>query len=479
MYLKLRIEQIRSEQKKSSMTFICTISQAIAITSATVSNIDKNTQDNIEIRGVVSDSRKLKAGELFVALTGENFDGHGFVAQVIAQGAVAAIVTHEWANSEAAQGLPLLAVSDPLTAYQDLARWWRSQFSRPVVSITGSVGKTTTKEIIASMLAGYVSTNKQVHKSQANHNNDIGVAQTLLAIAPERDDFVVVEMGMRGLGEIARLARTALPTVSVITNVGTAHIGRLGSREAIAQAKCELLAETPANGTAVLNASNPLLLETASKVWQGKTITYGLGIGDVNGELINDRLHVGDLSWDLPLPGIHNALNFLAGLAVLKALNLDWHKTTQGIDKLDLPFGRAQLYELPQDVVILDETYNASPEGMLAALRQLADMPAKRHWAVLGTMKELGEMSTHLHQQVGKELGNLKIEGAIILADGEADAILAGANGSLQYAIACNSYDDITQTLLQKVEKGDRILFKASRSVGMDQVVKAFRQTWQ
>ncbi len=461
------------------MTCICTISQAIAITSATVANIDENAQNHTEIRGIISDSRKLRAGQLFVALSGENFDGHGFVATAIAQGAVAALVSHEWANSAAAQGLPVLAVSDTLTAYQALACWWRSQFQRPIISITGSVGKTTTKEMIASMLAVYVAPHKQVHKSQANHNNDIGVAQTLLAIAPEQHDFVVVEMGMRGLGEIERLAKTALPTVSVITNVGTAHIGRLGSREAIAIAKCELLAETPTDGTAILNASDSLLMETASKVWHGKTITYGLGVGDVNGELVDGKLYVDDLIWDLPLTGQHNALNFLAGLAVLKALNLDWTQTTKGIGKLDLPFGRAQLYELPQDVMILDETYNASPEGMLAALRQLADMPAKRHWAVLGTMKELGEMSTSLHHQIGEAISKLGIEGAIILADGEADAILAGANGSLKYAIACQSYDDITQTLLQKVASGDRILFKASRSVGMDRVVKAFRDTWQ
>jgi len=461
------------------MTCICTISQAIAITSATVANIDEKAQTDITIEGVVSDSRKIKTGELFVALTGENFDGHGFVATAIAQGAVAAIVSRAWADSSAAKGLPILAVNDTLTAYQDLARWWRSQFDRPVVAITGSVGKTTTKEIIASMLACYVAPDKQVHKSLANHNNDVGVAQTLLAIAPERDDFVVVEMGMRGLGEIERLAKTTLPTVSVITNVGTAHIGRLGSREAIAIAKCELLAQTPINGTAILNANNPLLLETANQVWQGKIITYGLGIGDVNGELIGNQLCVEGLLWDLPLPGQHNALNFLAGLAVLKALNLDWRQTTQSLGKLDLPFGRAQLYELPQDVVILDETYNASPEGMLAALKQLADMPAKRHWAVLGAMKELGEMSNQLHQQVGESISTLGIEGAIVLTDGEADAILAGANGSLKYAIACQSYAEITQTLLQKVESGDRILFKASRSVGMDQVVKAFRQDWQ
>ncbi|OIP70706.1 MAG: UDP-N-acetylmuramoyl-tripeptide--D-alanyl-D-alanine ligase [Oscillatoriales cyanobacterium CG2_30_44_21] len=485
------------------MTCTCTISQAIAITSATATNISQPTQTTIQ--GVISDSRKLVAGQLFVALTGENFDGHGFVAKAIAQGAVAAIVSREWTSSEAAQGLPLLAVDCTLTAYQDLARWWRSQFVHPLVAITGSVGKTTTKEIIASMLSCYVKSDchnlvaspncdgaaepphhnlaqeqtQRVHKSLANHNNDIGVAQTLLAIAPEQHDFVVVEMGMRGLGEIARLARVSLPTVSVITNVGTAHIGRLGSREAIATAKCELLAEMPANGTAVLNASNPLLMETASQVWHGKTITYGLGLGDINGKLTNDVLYVGDYAWTLPLPGQHNAMNFLAGLAVLKALDLDWSLTTTGIGKLDLPFGRAQLYDLPQNVTILDETYNASPEGMLAALRQLADMPANHRWAVLGTMKELGEMSEHLHSQVGQAISELGIEGAIILADGEADAILAGANGSLHYAIACPSHEEVTQALLQKIQSGDRILFKASRSVGMDRVVQAFRQHWK
>ncbi len=473
----ISLDQLRTE--KPSMTCICTISQAIAVTEATPAHLDENQQHQIEVNGVISDSRKLKAGELFVALTGENFDGHGFVAQAIAQGAVAAIVSRTWANSEAAQGLPLLIVDDTLSAYQDLARWWRSQFVMPVVAITGSVGKTTTKEMIASMLSCYVTEQKQVHKSQANHNNDIGVAQTLLAIDPQHHDFVVVEMGMRGLGEIERLAKTAIPTVSVITNVGTAHIGRLGSREAIAQAKCELLSKTPLHGTAILNADNPLLLETAQRVWHGKTITYGLGIGDVNGRLEGDRLYVDDLAWDMPLTGQHNALNFLAGLAVLKALDLDWQRTTQGIGKLELPFGRAQLYELPNNVTILDETYNASPEGMMAALQQLADMPAQCRWAVLGTMKELGDMSAPLHRQVGAEISKLGIEGAIILADGEADLILEGSNGSLKYAIACKSYEEITQVLLEKVKSGDRLLFKASRSVGMDKVATAFRQAWK
>jgi UDP-N-acetylmuramoyl-tripeptide--D-alanyl-D-alanine ligase len=348
-----------------------------------------------------------------------------------------------------------------------------------VIAVTGSAGKTTTKEIISTLLNCYVQPTRQVHKSLDNHNNDIGVAQTLLAIAPEQHDFAVVEMAMRGTGEIARLARTAQPTVSVITNVGTAHVGRLGSREAIAKAKCELLAEMPTDGIAVLNAEDGLLMETASMIWHGKTLTYGLGTGDVCGAIIGTKLQVGDLSWELPLPGRHNALNFLAGLAVLKALALDWQPTTQGIDTIELPFGRAQVHYLPQNVVILDETYNASPEATIAALRLLAETPARRRWAVLGTMKELGEMSAQLHAQVGQEVRALGVNCLVVLTDGEADAIIAGAGQGLSMIVGCTSHAEITQMLLQKVAPGDLLLFKASRSVGMDRVVKEFQQAWQ
>jgi UDP-N-acetylmuramoyl-tripeptide--D-alanyl-D-alanine ligase len=450
--------------------------------SAAAVNIDPN----VEINGICTDSRKLQAGQLFVALVGENFDGHGFVAQAIAQGAVAAVVQGDrYSNELNESDLPLLIVPDTLAAYQAIALWWRLQCNLPVIAVTGSAGKTTTKELIAALLSYYTAPGKSVHKSAANYNNDIGVAQTLLAINPSQHSFVVVEMGMRGPGEIARLARTAQPTVSVITNIGTAHIGRLGSQEAIAAAKCELLEQTPSDNTAVLNGDDSLLLQTASQVWHGNTVTYGMDSHEssVKGELDGDTLRVQAMTWQMPLTGRHNALNFLAALGVLQALGLDWQIAYQsaahGIADFSLPSGRAEVHHLTDDVLILDETYNASPEATIAALHLLASTPARRRWAILGTMKELGEMSHSLHTKVGKTVASLGIDRLLVLIDGEADAILSGAGDNLSVGIGCTSHAEIVATLLKLVEPGDRLLFKASRSVGMDLSVQEFQQAWE
>ncbi len=510
------------------MTFSGSIHQAATAIAAIPFNIAPADMENV-VSGISSDSRRVMAGDLFVALVGERFDGHSFVPQAITIGAKAAVVSEAWFTANfpdchlpsvtdtfsigtpllgvdnGSSSLPLLIVPDTLAAYQQLANWWRRQYTHPVIAVTGSVGKTTTKEMIATLLSFYTQPDHSVHKNQANHNNDIGVAQTLLHIAPNRHDFTVTEMGMRGLGEIARLCRIAQPTVGVITNIGTAHVGRLGSQAMIAQAKCELLAEMPPTGVAVLNAHDPWLQKVVPQVWQGRIITYGLGIGDVCGVLHQSAtcdpaeptkflggttyhdsgaiLQVGSHQWHLPLAGNHNALNFLAGLAVLKALDLDWSHTLHQPMSIDLPAGRAESYELNHQLLVLDETYNASPEGMIASLHLLAQTPAKRRWAVLGTMKELGEMSAELHQRVGHTWANLNLDGLVVWCDGESDAIITGAKAShLQESMmcfACQTPEAIVQTLLEQVQQGDCILFKASRSVGMDQVAKAFRISWQ
>jgi UDP-N-acetylmuramoyl-tripeptide--D-alanyl-D-alanine ligase len=338
------------------------------------------------------------------------------------------------------------------------------------------------KEIISQLLSFY----GKVHKSVANHNNDIGVAQTLLAIDSQHD-FVVVEMGMRGLGEIARLSEMAAPDVAVITNIGTAHIGRLGSQVAIAQAKCELLKYMPVSSVAVLNGEDRLLLETASQVWQGKTLTYGLtGILDhileegVQGELDGEELRIGSQSWHLPLSGRHNALNFLAGLAVVKALGLDWALISANIGDLDLPEGRSQIYHLPRNVTILDETYNSSPEAAIAALHLLGQTPTiGKRWAVLGAMKELGAKSQELHALVGKTAKDLSIDCLLVLADGESDAILTGAGHDFSYVNGEGDRAALVKKLLNLVGDGDTILFKASHSVGMDMVVREFLAGWR
>jgi UDP-N-acetylmuramoyl-tripeptide--D-alanyl-D-alanine ligase len=466
------------------MTINCSIAEAGRAMGAEVIVVKPEEYELPLIKGISTDSRQIQPGQLFVALQGENFDGHKFVASAIAKGAVAAVVSKplDLPRQDSNQVNTQLLVTDTLRAYQDLAQWWQQKCQVPIVAVTGSAGKTTTKELIAALLAVYVqsgkSGNKKVHKNFANYNNDIGVAHTLLAIDPTQHDFAVVEMAMRGRGEIARLAQMASPRVGVITNIGTAHIGRLGSQEAIAQAKCELLANMPSDGIAVLNAEDQLLLQTAAQVWSGKVITYGLTSGDVKGELNPERntLSIGDLNWQLPLTGRHNALNFLAGLATLQALGLDWQVSTQTQITPDMPEGRSQTHHLANDITILDETYNASPEATIAALELLAATPAKRRWAILGTMKELGAKSAELHAKVGQKVAELGIDGLIVLVDGEADAIIDAAKASANspdFVISCNSHQEIVDRLQELIQSGDRLLFKASHSVGMDKVVNS------
>ena len=418
--------------------------------------------------GIQTDTRNLKPGEVFVALRGEKFDGHKFVHMALEKGAVAAITDHSLSVS-----IPQLQVKDTLQAYQKIASWWREQFTIPVVAVTGSVGKTTTKELIAAVLA----TQGSVLKTEANYNNEIGVPKTLLELGPEYN-YAVLEMAMRAEGEIALLTQVARPTIAVITNVGTAHIGRLGSEEAIARAKCELLAEMPATGVAILNHDNSRLIATARTVWQGQTLTYGLEGGDLQGQLIDDKtIRVQGIQLPLPLPGRHNASNFMAALAVAKVLQIDLSCLTAGL-VVNLPGGRAQRYELPNDVIILDETYNAGLESMVASLHLLAQTPGKRQVAVLGAMKELGDRSPQFHRQVGAKARDLNLDALLILADcSDAEAIASGA--APIWTECFTSHIALFERLKSFVQPGDRLLFKASHSVGLDRVVNYFLKEFQ
>ncbi|NMG07602.1 UDP-N-acetylmuramoyl-tripeptide--D-alanyl-D-alanine ligase [Brasilonema sp. UFV-L1] len=441
-----------------------TLTQLLSVLCAKAANLSESSLAHLS-SGIQTDSRTLKPGEVFLALRGEKFDGHDFVPMAIEKGAIAAIVDFEYDNSK----FPVLQVKNTLEAYQKIGRWWRDQFPIPVIGITGSVGKTTTKELIAAVLE----TKGRVLKTYGNYNNEIGVPKTLLQLSAE-DDFAVIEMAMRGRGQIAELTQIARPTIGVITNVGTAHIELLGSEQAIAEAKSELLAQMPEDSVAILNYDHPRLMETAARVWQGKVLSYGFSGGDIQGNLIDsDTLEVGGMQLPLPLPGRHNASNFLAALAVAKVLGIDWSSLKSSV-KVDMPTGRSQRFTLPNDVVILDETYNAAPEAMQAALQLLADTPGKRRIAVLGAMKELGERSHQLHQQVGETVQKLKLDALLVLVDGEdAKAIAKSAEGIPSECFATHA--DLVATLKTFVQEGDRILFKAAHSVGLDRVVNQFR----
>lgn len=443
------------------MSSLATVSQVLAaLQSEQTEHTLLATQLEQRVRHISTDTRTIQAGDLFLALEGERFDGHQFVDQAMAAGAIAAITR----LGVITDGTPRIEVADTLAAYQTLGTWWRQRLGLPVVAITGSVGKTTTKELISAALGLHGA----VHKTRANFNNEIGVPKTLLEVTADHD-YAVVEMGMRGPGEIALLAQIAQPNVAVITNVGTAHIGRLGSEQAIADAKCELLAQLSAAGTAVLNYDNARLMATAARVWSGKTITYGLTGGDIHGQYQGQTVVVDDVVLPLPLTGQHNALNYLSAIATLQALDLDWRGLAQGL-AVEMPAGRAHTYRLDNDILLLDETYNAGVESMVAALRLLKDHSGKRHIAVLGTMKELGHKSVELHQTIGHEVQKLGLDQLLILADpAEAEAMAQGAGPvpSQQFA----SHDELAQHLRHVMQPGDRLLFKASRSVAMDKVI--------
>ncbi len=443
------------------MPCIATLTQLAQVLGKMPLNCDPTL--GLQASGITTDTRGSIAGKVFVALRGEKFDGHEFVPVAIEKGAIAAITDHPLPLP-----IPQLQVADTLQAYQKIASWWRQQFTIPVIAVTGSVGKTTTKELIAAVLA----TQGCVLKTEANYNNQIGVPKTLLELGSH--DYAVIEMGMRAKGEIALLAQMASPTIGLITNVGTAHIGRLGSEEAIARAKCELLAEMPPTGVAILNHDNSRLIATAKTVWHGETLTYGLEGGDLQGQVNNnDTIYVEGMQLPLPLPGRHNAANFMAALAVAKVLQIDWSCLAAGLI-VNLPAGRSQRYELPNDIVILDETYNAGLESMLASLQLLAQTQGRRHIAVLGAMKELGERSPQFHRQVGAGARELNLDALLILVDSpDAEAIATGAAGLK--AECFSSHAALVERLKAFVQPGDRLLFKASHAVGLDRVVNQFR----
>jgi UDP-N-acetylmuramoyl-tripeptide--D-alanyl-D-alanine ligase len=452
------------------MSFQVRLLKISEIIDAELIDEDFSGRDKISL-GVSTDSRQISPGEIFLALRGENFNGHDFTDAAIQKGAIALIVD-AWVSVKSSKYIPQFKVQNTLEAYQKIARWWREQLEIPVIAVTGSVGKTTTKELIAAVL----STQGTVHKTQANYNNEIGVPKTLLDLS-ENHQFAVVEMAMRARGEIALLTQIARPSIGVITNVGTAHIGRLGSEAAIAQAKCELLEKMPQNSVAVLNYDNPLLRSTAAKVWQGETLTYGLEGGDLVGALIDAQtLRVEGLDLPLPLPGRHNALNYLGALAVAKILGVDWTPLTQGL-AVTLPGGRSRRFTLANDITILDETYNAGLESMIAALQLLKETPGTRHIAVLGTMKELGERSPQFHRQLGETVKQLGIDQLFVLTnDPEAEAIAIGASGIPSECLPTHA--ELVQRLSEIAQPGDRLLFKASNSVGLNQVVEAFRSQY-
>ena len=430
-------------------------------------------------QAICTDSRQLRGGDLFLPLIGERFDGHGFLAAALEAGA-AALAAQAGHLAPAAQAsvlaaaaaahVPLWLVPDTLQAYQDLARLWRRQLAAPVVAVTGSAGKTTTRELIRSALAPL----GPIWASSGNENNDVGVPLTLLGAGPDQA-ALVVEMGMRGLGEIERLSRCASPDVAVITNIGTAHIGRLGSREAIATAKCEIVAGLRPDGLVVIPAGDPLLDRALARVWSGRVVRVALqgegheAAADLVGSLDGQGaiLELAGVALPVPLEGVHHARNLLLAMAVALELGLEperWRPL-----QVDLPGGRSRRLQ-QNGVLILDETYNASPEAVLAALELLAQQPGRR-FAVLGTMLELGDQSLALHRSVAERARHLDLDGLVIVDQGEEGAAMVAAATGLSRLRQVDCPEAAAEPLLQWLQPGDVLLLKASRGVALERLI--------
>ena len=415
---------------------------------------------------VCTDSRQLQAGDFFVPLVGERFDGHHFLAQLPEHKVQAAVVSRSW-TEPLPSGLLHWRVDDTLLAYQQLALLHRRALAKPLVAVTGSAGKTTTRELIRAALAPLGA----IQASEGNNNNDVGVPLTVLG-ASAADAALVIEMGMRGPGEIERLSRCTEPDLAVITNIGTAHIGRLGSREAIAAAKCEITAGLHPKGTVVIPAGDPLLESALAAVWSGRVLRVRLAddpevesdlVGDING----DQLLIDADRLPLQLEGRHNARNLLLAVAVADQLGVS-RKALQAM-QVTVPGGRNRRLQ-QGGLTLLDETYNASPEAVLAALELLAAQPGRR-FAVLGTMLELGDRSLELHQEVAARAVQLGLDGLVLVDGGAEGKAMAEVAAPLPHLQLVSHPEDAAAPLAAWLNSGDVLLLKASRGVALERLI--------
>ncbi|GEA15017.1 UDP-N-acetylmuramoyl-tripeptide--D-alanyl-D-alanine ligase [Moorella sp. E308F] len=434
------------------------------------------------VRGASTDSRSIKPGMLFIALKGERFDGHDFIGAALAAGAAAAIGEHFPAEIVAGRQPEqvLIQVEDTLKALQRLAAFHRQKnFNGPLIAVTGSSGKTTTKNLVAAVL----SSGMKVLKTPGNFNNEIGLPLTLLSLSPEHET-AVVEMAMRGRGEIAALCAIARPTMGIITNIGTAHLERLGSVANIAAAKGELLAALPPGGVAILNGDDEWCRKLAATC-PCRVIFYGIrSQADVmarditvlgaQGTIFTAVFPEAEIRLQIPVPGLHNVYDTLAALAAGYTLNLAPDTMTAGLKNWPAENLRQEMRPGPGGCLVFNDAYNANPESMQAALQVLAALPGRKV-AVLGDMRELGPMAPALHREVGRFAAGLGLFRLVTVGE-LAREIAAGAIAAGMppgQVFSCASHREAVGHLLD-LGAGDVVLFKGSRLAGMEQVLAAW-----
>jgi UDP-N-acetylmuramoyl-tripeptide--D-alanyl-D-alanine ligase len=436
----------------------------------------------VEVRGVSTDSRSVRPGELFVALVGPNFDGHDYIPAAAAAGVKVFLVCSGWL---AAHGVPAeavcVAVPDTLRGLGDLAGFHRSRFDLPVTGVTGSNGKTTTKEMLAEILA----LTGPGLKTSGNLNNLIGLPQMLFLLTAEHR-WAVLEMGMSEPGEIDRLAEIARPFVGIITNALPAHLESMGSVENVATAKGELFLRLPHGGVAVANTDDPLVstLPVAKGV---KRVSFGLKGGDVTASALERRgregqrfilnLHGERVSVELNAFGRHNVANALAAAAAATALGIDPETIRAGLANFR-PVAKRFTVEDAGGIVLIDDSYNANPASMAAALVTLGEVKdGHRAVAVLGDMLELGKESAAAHRNVGR-LAASSVERLYVMGHMAAEVAEGAMEGGLdeESVLVMRSHTDILADLKGWLMKGDCILVKGSRGMGMEAVADGLRR---
>ena len=454
------------------MSVAMNLKEASKAVGATLIGADGS--ENIAFSGVSTDSRKIEAGQLFVALRGESFDGHEFLATARASGAAAAMVAADAVAALTETALPLVVVEDTRLALGSLAAEWRSRFVMPLIAVTGSNGKTTSKEMIASILQ--VAYGDTILATQGNFNNDIGLPLTLLSLS-SRHCAAVIEMGMNHPGEIAYLARIAKPTVALVTNAQRAHLAGMGSIETIATEKGSVFQELGANGVAVFRAD-----DAWAELWEQQSlghemVTFALEQpADVTGHYqahgLENRLTIssnGQLAEvTLALPGVHNARNALGAAAATLAAGIPLDAVAQGLNAFRGVKGRLQRQPGLNGALLLDDTYNANPDSVRAGIDVLASTIGKKV-LVLGDMGEIGDMTGQFHDEVG---GYAKSQGIDrLLAFGESSALAAynfGLGGQ-----HFKKFEDLVDALKAELTSETTVLIKGSRFMRMERVVDA------
>jgi len=434
-----------------------------------------NASETVAIVGVSTDSRSIARGELFVAISGEHFDGHDYVAASLARGACAALVRADWAQKHQ-EGLPLVAVAETRTALGALAAAWRAGFELPLIGVTGSNGKTTVKEMCAAILRAWTGAPACVLATEGNLNNDIGLPLMLLRLRA-RHKAAVIEMGMNHQGEIAHLTRIAQPTVAVITNAQRAHLAGLGSLTAVALAKGEIFAGLPPNGVAVINAD-----DAHADLWRQlagahRLVDYSLErqaavSGHYAAHGFGGRLDLatpeGRGEIQLQLPGRHNAANAVAAAAATLAAGADFAAVVAGLNACTGVKGRLQKVAGINGAMVIDDSYNANPDSLRAAIDVLASLPGKKI-LVLGDMGEVGAAAGQYHDEIGGYAKSMGIDLLLALGEHAATAAHNFAAGASHYK---NVYA-LIEALRPLLDAQTTVLVKGSRFMKMERVVDA------